>query len=112
MVASGLWQVVASHDPQSSAERLEQNGHEIREQNHAKERITEGRAPGQVCRPVARVHVAHSYEIARPRKREHLAPEPKGPGNRHRAMNLSQTRCFGRKSPAFGCRGWFERLFT
>ncbi len=68
VVAHGLGQVPAGGDPELRGERLKQDRHEVRDHDHAEQRVAEGRAAGDARGPVARVHVAHRHEVARARR--------------------------------------------
>ena len=88
--AAGLGQVVARADAQAHGERLQQDRHQVRQHDHAEQRVAEPGAAGEVGGPVARVHVADRDEVARAGKREQLAPEARRRRDRHRPVRLGQ----------------------
>ena len=55
--------------PSFARERLQQNRHQVGDQDHAQQRVAELRAAAEVGGPVARVHVADGDQIARGRRR-------------------------------------------
>ena len=63
--------------PSRARERLQQDRHQVGEQDDAEQRVAEPRAAGEVGGPVARVHVADGHQVARAGEREQLAPEPR-----------------------------------
>ena len=87
---AGLGQVVAGADAEPHGQRLQQDRHQVRQQDHAEQRVAEPRPAGDVGGPVARVHVADRDEVARARKREQLAPETGGHWNRHRPVRFRE----------------------
>ena len=74
-VAAGLRQVAAAGDPEPRRQRLQQDRHQVRQQDDAEQRVAVLRAAGEVGRPVPRIHVADGHQVARAREREQLAPE-------------------------------------
>ena len=87
-VAARLRQVAAGGNAEPRRHRLQQDGHQVRDHDHAEQRVAVPRAAGDVGGPVARVHVADGHEVAGARERKHLAPEPGG--HRHGAVHLGQ----------------------
>src|SRR2546429_184940 len=77
MLAASLGKVAAGGDAELGSKRLEKHCHQVADEDDAEKRITEFRAPAQVCGPVARVHVAHSDQITGTSKGQNLA-EPGG----------------------------------
>ena len=76
--------------PSFSAEMLEQDRHQVRDQDDRQQRVAELRAAGQVGRPVAGVHVADRDQKARAGERQHLAPGRRARRHRDGAMDLWQ----------------------
>ena len=74
-VAARLRQVAAAADAEAHRQRLQQDGHQVGDEDDAEERVAVARAAGEVGGPVARVHVADGHQVARAGKREELAPE-------------------------------------
>ena len=69
VVAAGLRQVAPGRDAQLEGERLQQDRHQVGDQDDAQQRVAEPRAAGEVGGPVARVHVADRHHVARARRR-------------------------------------------
>ena len=92
VVAAGLGQVAAGDDPQLQRERLEQDRHEVGEEDHAQERVSEACATRYVGGPVAGVHVAHGHHVPRTGEGERLPPERASARHAHRAVRLGQAR--------------------
>ena len=90
MVPAGLRQVAPGGHAQLDAQVLEQDRHEVGQQDDEQERIAKLRAPRQVGGPIPRVHVAHCHQKARPGKRPHLLPERQIPRHRDGAVHLGQ----------------------
>ena len=86
-VAARLREVAAAGDAEARGERLQQDGHQVRQQDHAEQRVAEPSSAGDVGGPVARVHVAHGHEVAGPGEGRHLSPET--------ARRRGQERCRG-----------------
>ena len=66
-------------DAKARRQRLQQNRHQVRQHDHGEQRVAEPRAAGDVGGPVARVHVADGYQIARSGEGQHLSPEARRP---------------------------------
>ena len=107
MVAAGLGEVASGHDAEFGAERLQENRHEIRDQNDAEQRVAELRATREVRGPVARVHVADGDEIARPGEGEHFAPEAEVLRHGNAAVDFGQAGPGAFRAPATGGT-WFR----
>ena len=91
MITAGLRQVAASHDAELGAERLQNDCHEVREQNDAQQRVAKLRAASEVGGPIAGIHVADRDEIAGARKGQELAPKAQLFWHLNGAMNFRQT---------------------
>ncbi len=100
MVAAGLGQVASGDDAQLGRQRLQQDRHHIRQQDDRQQRVAEGRAAGQVGRPVAGVHVADGNEIAGADKGEQLAQPADADRYCDAAVHLGQARSARRRAPA------------
>jgi len=81
MLAASLSQIAAGGDTQLCGKALQKHRHEVADKNDAEKGVTEFRAAADVGGPVARVHVADSYEVAGPGKRENFANPRRGMGN-------------------------------
>ena len=74
-LAAGLRQVAAANDAEPRAQRLQQDGHGVRHDQHPEQLVAEARAAFQVGGPVARIHVADADQVGGPGEREHAPPE-------------------------------------
>ena len=90
MVAAGLGEIAPGGYPQFDAQVLEQNGHEVGQQDDGEEGVTELRPARQVGGPVPRVHVTHGHQKARPGEDPHFFPEGQMAGHSDRAMDFRQ----------------------
>src|SRR5207248_10304234 len=99
-VAAGLREVAAAGDAEARGERLQQDRHQVREHDHAEERVTVLGAARKVSRPIARVHVADGDEIAGTGEREQLPPEAGVRRDRNRTVNFRQAYAAGWEPPA------------
>ena len=99
-VAAGLREVASAGDAEAHGERLQQDRHQVRDQDDAEQRVAVARAAGEVGRPVARVHVADRHQIARAGKRKQLPPETGVLRDGDRAVDLPQARRVGDAAPA------------
>ena len=63
---TGLGEVEAGGDVEAHAEVLEQDRHQVRQQDDPEQRVAEPGAAREVGRPVARIHVADRHEETRP----------------------------------------------
>jgi hypothetical protein len=102
VVAAGLGEIAAGDDAELDAEVLQQNGHEIGDENDAQQRVAELRAALQVGGPVARVHVTDRDEKAGAGEGEQLAPEGRGDRHDDAAVDLRQRVAAGSTAPG-GC---------
>ena len=74
--AAGLGKIAAGGDAKPRGQRLQQDRHQVGEQDDEKERVAKMRAAGEVGRPVARVHVADRDHVARPKGEQPANPKP------------------------------------
>ena len=86
--------------PEAGGERLQQDRHQVRQHDHAEQRVAVARAAGEVGGPVAGVHVADRDEVARSGEGEELSPEAGAGGDGDGAMDLGQAQRAGGESPA------------
>ena len=75
VIAAGLREVAAGRDAELHAEMLEQDRHQVRDQDDGEQRVAKLRAAGEIGGPVSRVHVADRDEKAGSGKGRELAPE-------------------------------------
>ena len=54
---AGLREVEAGRDIEADTQMLEQDGHQVRQQDHPEQRVTELRATGEVSGPVTWIHI-------------------------------------------------------
>ncbi len=73
--AAGLRQVAPVDDAEPRAERLQQNGHGVRHDQHPQQTVPETRAAFEIGGPVTWVHVADADQVSWPGEGEHAAPE-------------------------------------
>jgi hypothetical protein len=73
--AAGLRQIAAGDDAEARAQRLQQNGHGVRHDQHPQQPVAEARAAFEVGGPVAGVHVADADQVSRAGEGEHAPPE-------------------------------------
>ena len=107
-VAARLREVASAGDAEPRGQRLQQDRHQVRQHDHAEQRVAEPRAAGEVGRPVPGVHVADGDEVAGAGKGEQLAPEAGADGNRHGAVDFRQADGARRQTPSTcGCRRGF-----
>ena len=90
VIAAGLREIAAAGDAEPQRQRLQQDRHQVRQHDHAQQRVAVPRAAGQVGRPVAGIHVADGDQVARAGERQHLAPEAAGQRDRHRPVHFRQ----------------------
>ena len=114
-VAAGLGEVASAGDAETRGERLQQDRHQVREHDHAEQRVA---VPGAACEvggPVAGVHVADGDEIAGSGEGEELAPEAGAVRDGDGAMDFGQAEAAGRETPSalrFGrCLGQHRKIF-
>ena len=91
IVAARLRQVAARRHAEPHAQRLQQDRHQIRNQDDAEQRVAELRSAGDVGRPIAGIHVADRDKIAGTQKGEESLP---------RRAAASGSRCSGRPREA------------
>ena len=99
-VATRLGEVASRHDAELEAQVLEQDGHEIGNEDDAEERVAELRAALEIGGPVAGVHVADGDEEAGAGEGEHLSPERNTVADGNRAMDHGERRLPRRPTPA------------
>src|SRR5919112_2510907 len=92
MIPAGLGQIPPGRNSKLQGERLEQDSHEVREQNDAQQRIAEACASREISRPVAGVHVSDRHHVAGTGERERLTPERNPPGYRDCVVRLGKAR--------------------
>src|SRR6266550_2328328 len=103
--------VASGEDAKFRRESLQEHRHQIADQYDAEKRVAEFRAAAQVGSPVARVHVAHGYQIARPREGQNLAEPVRAGSDGNRAMGFGQGRDGREPGPVYcgeGVSGGFS----
>ena len=101
VIAAGLREIAAGDDAELRGEPLQQNRHQIGEQDHAEQRVAEPRAAGEIGGPVARVHVADRDQVARTGEGQQLAPEAGVCRDGDGAVDFGQAVRGRRQAPAF-----------
>ncbi len=99
VVTARLGQVATGHDAELGRKALQQNRHQVGQQNDGEECVPEARAPREIGGPVAGIHVADGDEIPGPCKGERFLP----PGtrlDRDGAIDFRQARREPRVTPA------------
>ncbi len=110
MVAARLGEVAPGDDAQLAGEPLQQDRHQVGEQDDAEQGVAEARTARKRRGPVAGVHVTHRHQVPRPGKREQLA-KPAGSVHRDRSVDLGERRGDARAPPARSC-GFAGRRFA
>ena len=95
--AAGLGQVQPGGDAQPCGQGLQQDGHEVGEQDHRQQQVAELRAAGQVRGPVARIHVAHRDHVAGAEKGQQPPQPAAALGHRHAGIHPPQAGPGGRR---------------
>ena len=91
-VATGLREIAAGGDAEPRRERLQQDRHQVGEQDHRQQRVAELRTAGESRRPVAGIHVADRDHVAGTGKGKQ-PPDPEATlRHGHRGMDLGQAR--------------------
>ena len=112
MIAARLRQIAAAGDAEARGQRLEQDRHQVRQHDHAEQRVSVFRAARQVGRPIAGVHVADRDEVTRTGEGEELPPETAGQRHRDGAVDLRQTDIGRGPAPAAGRHTAVRRLVS
>ncbi len=99
-VTTGLREIPSARDPESCRQRLQHDRHQVRQHDHAEQRVAEPGAASDVCRPVPGVHVADGHQVARPREREQLLPEARGDRDGNAAVHLGEAHRRALVAPA------------
>ena len=73
--AAGLGQIAAADDSQARAERLQQDRHGVRHDQHPEQAVAEAGAAGQIRGPVAGVHVADADQVGGAGESENAPPQ-------------------------------------
>src|SRR5215212_3191615 len=100
MVTTCLGEVASGGDAEFDAQMLKQNRHQIRNHDDAQKRVAEPCATGQICRPVARIHVADGDQESRAGKCHELPPKGRRLGHNDGAMDLWQRNLTADASPS------------
>ena len=98
-VAAGLGQIAPRHDAQLGRQSLEQDRHQVAQQDDVEQRVTKLGAAGEVGGPVARVHISDGDEVSRTAKGEEL-PEPVSAADRNRPVRFGKGGRLAGASPA------------
>ena len=96
-IAAALGQVFAGDDPEPRGDDLHENGHQAGEADHPQQPVFELRAGGQVCAPIAGVHVTDADENGRADECPPFLPET-GLMMRHRHGAMHPLQRHGRRA--------------
>ena len=105
-VPARLREIAATGDPEPGGERLKQDRHQVRRHDDAEKRVTVTRAPRQVGRPIAGIHVADGDKVAGAGKRKKLAPEARAAGDCNGTVDFGQADAGRRQAPAARGSRW------
>ena len=98
VIAARLREIAAGYDAKLRGQALQQNRHQIGQQDDRQQRVAEARAASKVGRPIAGIHISDGDEVARPRERECFLP-PRAGFDRHGAVHFGETRGEPRVTP-------------
>ena len=99
MVAARLREIASSDDPKFRREPLEQDRHQIRDEDYGEKRVSELRSAGEIRCPVAWVHVSDCDEVSGPGESEDFPP-PRGARDWNRPVNFGERGCDAGSPPA------------
>ena len=88
--AAGLREIAVGDDAEARGERLQQDRHQVREQDDRQQRVAKLRAAREVGRPVAGVHVADRDQVSRPGKGQQPARPVAADRDRNAPVDLGQ----------------------
>ncbi len=90
--AAGLREIAVGNDAKPGCECLQQDRHQVGDQNDRQQRVAKPRTTGEVGRPVARVHVADRDQIAGTGKGQQPAQPVTAGGHRNRPVDLREAQ--------------------
>ncbi len=98
VIAARLSEIPPAGDAEPQGERLQQDRHQVRQHDHAEERVAVSRSSREVGRPVAGIHVTDRNQVTGAGEREQLLPEAARIRNRDRPVHFRKAD--GRRRPA------------
>src|SRR5262245_12284894 len=107
MVAAGLGEIATGSDAELDAKTLQQDRHQVRDEDDGEEGVSKFGPAGEIGRPVARVHVADGYEKAGAGEGGQLSPKRRLVGNDDAAMDFREGNVAAAASPP---AGWLRAL--
>ncbi len=105
--AAGLREVAVGDDAEPRGERLQQDRHQVRQQDHRQQRVAELGSAREVGGPVARVHITDGDQIAGAEEGQQPARPMPAKGHRDGRIDLRQAELRasgGVSAPAGGSR--------
>src|SRR5881392_4179822 len=96
--------IAPGHDAEFRGQPLQQDRHQVGQQDDRKQRVPEARAAREIGGPVAGIHVPHGHEVARSRERQRLAP-PRTRADGNGAIDFGEARRETRAPPSRLCYG-------
>ncbi len=109
-----LRKIASGNNSQFRRQRLQQHRHQVAQQDHAQQRVTESCAAADIGGPVARIHIPDCHQVARPSERQNFL-EPAQPGSdwntamRFRKRRTRNRKCGGRReSRGLRWNRWFR----
>ena len=107
IIAAGLREIAPGGDAELDAQVLEQDGHQVRDQDDREKRVAKFRPAREVGGPVARIHVADGDEESGAGEGEQLAPKRGVLRDADAAVDFRQRGLASRPAPAgFGMRAF------
>src|SRR5213594_4455807 len=99
VIAARLRQIAPGHDAEFRGQPLQQDRHQVGQQDDRKQRVPEARAAREIGGPVAGIHVPHGHEVARSSERQRLAP-PRTRADGNGAIDFGEARRETRAPPS------------
>ena len=90
VIAARLSEIPPAGDAEPQGERLQQDRHQVRQHDHAEQRVAVSRSAREVRRPVAGIHVTDRNQVAGAGEREQLLPEAARIRNRRSSRALQE----------------------
>ena len=103
VIAAGLGEIAPAGDPEPQRERLQQDRHQVRQHDHAQQRVAVPRTARQIGRPVAGIHVPDRDQVARARKRSIFRQKPPVSGIGTDPCTSGRLTVVDGLTPAVGC---------
>ena len=107
MIAASLGEIATRCDTKLDAKMLQQDRHQVRNEDDGEEGVTKLGAAGEIGRPVSRVHVADRDEKAGAGEGGQLSPKRGPMRDDDAAMNFGERNVAAASLPA---AGWLRAL--